>query len=247
MKALRIMTWTEFKLFLREPTAAFFTLFFPVMLLVIFGGIWGNEPNPFFGGVGYIDTAVPAFTAMIIATTGLVSLSIQMAEYREYGILRRMKATPVRPYTILMAQVLVIFAMTVLGMLLLVIFGKLLYGLRFSGNLLNVILAFLLCSMSFFAFGFIIAGLMPTARTAQVVAMVLFYPMLFLSGSAIPREILPEKIRLYAQAFPLTHVVNLMRGMWVGEGWQGHAPALIYLFAMILVGIVVSTLTFRWE
>ncbi len=241
------LTWAETKLFLREPMAAFFTLAFPLMMLFLFGSIYGNEPTPFFGGYGSVDVSVPAYTAMIIATSGLLGLSIVISSYRERGILRRLKATPLRPYTILSAQVIVIFAMTALGMVLLIVAGKSVYGLRFAGNLFSVTGAFILGSMSFFALGFVIAGLMPTARTAQVVAMVIFYPMLFLSGAAIPREVMPETIQRYAEVLPLTHVVSLLRGLWIGESWGQHLTEVGILVVMTVVGIIVSAKTFKWE
>lgn len=247
MRGLWKLTWTELKLFLREPMAAFFTLVFPLMLLFLFGMIYGNKPTHFFGGFGYIDTAVPAFTALIIGTTGLLSLSITMASYREQGVLRRLQATPLRPEAILIAQVIVVFVMTVLGMVLLVIGGKTVYGLRFAGNVLNIVVAFVLCCLSFFALGFVLAGLMRTARSAQIVAMVLFYPMIFLSGATIPREVLPETVRQYAQVLPLTHVVNLLRGLWAGDGWGQHLTEVGILAGLLLVGVIISAKTFRWE
>ncbi|MFQ6093061.1 MAG: ABC transporter permease, partial [bacterium] len=189
MRGLWKLTFVEMKLFFREPQAAFFTLAFPLMMLFLFGSIYGNEPTPFFGGFGSVDVSVPAYTAVIIATSGLLSLAIVMAVYREYGILRRLKATPLRPLAILTAQVIVIFLMTALGMALLIIAGKMVYGLRFAGNPFSVLVAFVLSSFSFFALGFVLAGLMPTARTAQIVGMALFFPMIFLSGATIPREV----------------------------------------------------------
>ncbi|MGH7490864.1 MAG: ABC transporter permease [bacterium] len=247
MRGLWQLTWTEIKLFLREPAAAFFTLIFPLMVLFIFGGIYGNEPTPFFGGYGTVDVSVPAYTAMIIASSGLIGLTIVIALYRERGILRRLRATPLRPLTILSANVLVSFLMTALGMTLLVIAGKMAFGLRFAGNLSSLVAAFTLSSLSFFALGFVLAGLAPTARTAQVIGMVLFYPMLFLSGAAIPLEILPQTIRQYAQFLPLTHVVTLLRGMWVGESWNEHTMEVGILAGILVMGLVVSMKTFRWE
>ena len=186
MKSLLKMTWMETKLFLREPIGAFFTLVFPLMMLFLFGSIYGNQPEAMFGGQGTIDISIPAYTAMIIATTGLMSITITMAAYRENGVLRRLRTTPVNPLVVLAAQVIVLFLMTTFGMLLLIIAGKLVYHVRFEGSALNVLAGFVLCSLSFFALGFVLAGLMPTARTAQVVGMVLLYPMLFLSGAGFP-------------------------------------------------------------
>ena len=119
MKSLLKMTWMETKLFLREPVGAFFTLVFPLMMLFLFGSIYGNAPVRYFNGQGTVDISVPAYTAMIIATTGLVGLTITMAAYRENGVLRRLRTTPISPLVVLVAQVIVLFMMTVLGMILL--------------------------------------------------------------------------------------------------------------------------------
>jgi len=139
------------------------------------------------------------------------------------------------------------FLMTSFGMLLLVLAGKLVYHVRFEGNALSVVAGFVLCCLSFYSLGFILAGLMPTARTAQVVGMVLLYPMLFLSGAGFPRELLPEAIKKVSAFLPLTYVVNLLRGLWIGEAWGQHVTEVIVLVALMIVGVVVSFKTFRWE
>jgi ABC-2 type transport system permease protein len=247
MKSLLKMTWMEAKLFLREPVGAFFTLVFPLMMLFLFGSIYGNEPSQYFNGYGTIDISVPAYTAMIIATTGLMGLIITITTYREKGILRRLRTTPLSPLVVLAAQVIVLFLMTLFGMILLVIAGKLVYNMRFEGNILSVLAGFVLSSLSFFAFGFILAGLMPTARTAQVVGMMLLYPMLFLSGAGFPRELLPESIKNISTFLPLTYVVNLLRGLWIGEAWSQHVTEVIVLSAMLVIGVLISVKTFRWE
>jgi ABC-2 type transport system permease protein len=247
MKSLFKMTWMETKLFLREPVGAFFTLVFPLMMLFLFGSMYGNTPQPMFGGQGTVDISVPSYTAMIIATSGLMSITITMAAYRENGVLRRLKTTPLSPLTILFAQVIVVFCMTSLGMILLIVAGKLVYNLRFEGNVLNIITAFVLSSLSFFGLGFILAGLMPTARTAQIVGLVILYPMLFLSGAGFPRELLPETIRKISAFLPLTYVVTLLRGLWIGDAWDQHITEVIVLTAMLILGVMISFKTFRWE
>ena len=247
MKGLCKLSLVEFKLFTREFFAAFFTLAFPVMLLVLFGMIYGNEKSDFFGGYGMVDIAVPSYTAMIIASSGLISITTIIASYREKGILRRLHATPLRPQTILSAHVIVIFIMTSLGMGLLIITGKLLYNMQFEGNFLSVAAGFTLSSLSFFSLGFLIAGLIPTARTAQATAMVLFYPMIFLSGATIPLEVLPENVQNIATILPLKHVVILLRGLWIGHSWQQHLTEVAVLFGILIIAIPISAKTFRWE
>jgi ABC-2 type transport system permease protein len=247
MKSLLKMTMIEAKLFLREPVGAFFTLVFPLMMLFLFGSIYGNEPTQYFGGRGTVDISVPAYTAMIIATTSLMGLTITMAAYREKGVLRRLRTTPISPLVILVAQVIVLFIMTMIGMLVLIIAGKLVYNLQFDGNAFSVLAAFVLCTLSFFALGFVLAGLMPTARTAQVVGLVILYPMLFLSGAGFPRELLPEGILKISTFLPLTYVVTLLRGLWIGDAWSQHLTEVIVLAGLLVLGVIISMKTFRWE
>jgi ABC-2 type transport system permease protein len=248
MKSLMKMTWMEAKLFLREPVSAFFTLIFPVMMLFLFGSIYSNQPAvPGMGSQGMIGMLIPAFTAMVIGMAGLMSVTITMATYRENGVLRRLSTTPVSPLVVMAAQVGVVFTMTALGILLLVGVGRLVYQVQFSGSVLSLLAGFLLSSLSFFGIGFILAGTMPTARTAQIVALALLYPMLILSGAAWPRELMPAAVQKFSAVLPLTYVVNLLRGLWTGEPWGNHLLDVGVLVGLLLVGVFVSLKTFRWE
>jgi len=247
MKSLTKMTWMEAKLFLREPVGAFFTLIFPLLMLFIFGTIYGSQPAVGPGGQGAIAMLIPAFTAMTIGITGLMPITITLAIYRENGILRRLRTTPVSPLVVMAAQVIVVFTMTCLGMLLLVTAGKLVYHVTFEGNAFSMAGGFILSSLSFFGIGFILAGVMPTARTAQVVAMVLLYPMLILSGAAWPRELMPATMQKVSAFLPLTYVVNLLRGLWTGQPWGNQLLDVGVLVGMLLLGVLVSAKTFRWE
>ena len=217
------------------------------MMLFIFGSIYGNEPTDFFGGRGSVDMSVPAYIAMIIGSVGLLTVAINISMYRERGILRRYRATPLRPYVILMTTLLVNFVMTFLGTALLVITAILVYNLRFEGNVLLVLAGFVLSSLSFFSLGFVIASLAPTARVAQVVGMVVYYPMLFLSGASLPQEIMPEGIRNASRFLPLTHVVNLLQGMWFGEALSEHLVEVAVLVGVLVLGAIIAAWTFRWE
>lgn len=241
------LAWVEVKLYLRQPEAFFFTLVFPLLLLFLFGGIYGNKPNPFFGGRGTVDVSTPAYMAMIIGSTGLLSIAVVVSGYREKGILRRYRATPLRPAALIAAQIIVHFAMTLAGAGLLIVAAKIVFNLRFSGRAESVFLAFTLSCLSFFAAGFLLASLARTSRAANILGLVIFFPNLFLSGATFPKEMFPPVIRTINQALPMTHVVSLLQGLWFGNPWSRHLVEVAVLVGILVVGIFVSAKFFRWE
>jgi ABC-2 type transport system permease protein len=241
------LAWIELKLFLREPMLGIFTLVFPLLMLFVFGGAYGNKPSDYFGGYGMVDVSVPAWTSLIIATTCFLSLAIGVATYRERGVLRRLRLTPVRPQAILGAQIVVLLFMTGLGMALLVIAAKLVFGLRFRGDVLSVVGGFVLGSLSIFSIGFLLAAIAPGARAAQAIGMLLFYPMIFLSGATLPLEAMTGVIRHLSRALPLTYVVMLLRGLWIGDPWSRHLTEVAVLGGVLVVGVALSAWIFRWE
>ncbi len=247
MRGIRKLFLIEFKLFLREPEAFFFTLIFPLIMLFVFGSIYGNEPTEYFGGRGMVDVSVPAYMGIIIAVTGLMGIPISVATDREKKVLRRLRATPVRPLTILSAWVAVYFIVTLLGAGLLIAAGKIVYNLRFPGSFASVLLAFTFSILCFLALGFMIASLAPTGRSANIVGMVLFFPMIFFSGATIPWQELPRSVQVVGYVLPLTHVVQLLQGLWFAEAWSEHLLKVAILAATLIIGVGISVKVFRWE
>ncbi len=247
MRGLAKLILVQMKLYLREPIATFFTIFYAPMVLLLFGAIYGNEPTPLFGGRGTMDITVPSYIGLIIVTVGFIGLPIGTAAARESGVLRRFRATPLHPLAYVVSDIVSYLLMTMLGVLLLILTGKLVFNIRFEGNILSVLAGFLLGTTSFFALGYLIAGLSPTARIAQTVGMVLAFPMMFISGASIPLEVLPARVQAISRYIPLTHVVTLMKGLWFGEAWNQHWTEVAVLVGCLLVGGAVAARTFRWE
>lgn len=242
--ALTKTTWVELKLFLRQPAAAFFTLVLPVMLLLLNGSANGNEPDPQLGGAGVIDVLVPAYIALVIATLGLTNLPTVLASYRERGVLRRLQATPVQPSVILIAQLLVQGLVATMGLGVLVALGSTVFGLRAPQAPAAVAVAYVVSVLGFAAFGFVLAAVLPTARTTSAVSFALYLPMIFLSGATWPREALPEWAQGVSNALPLTYVVEAIRQPWTTGTW--HVAALAMLLSMVVIGLAVSSRLFRW-
>jgi ABC-2 type transport system permease protein len=237
----------EFKLFTRNFPNMFFLLIFPSLMLLLFGGIYGNEPAELFGGYGTVDVSVPAYAGMIISVTGLMSLPLTVCEYREKKILKRFQATPLSPSYVIISQVSVNLLMTIAGMILLFLVGKLVFNLRFMGSVWPVIAVFLFSTLSVFAMGFLIAGLAPNMRAATAIANLIYFPMLFLTGATIPIELMPELMQNIARFLPVTHVVKAMKAVWLGENILSVHSSLLVLAGVMLVCFFLSLRLFRWE
>jgi ABC-2 type transport system permease protein len=249
MRGLMKLFVMQFKLYLREPVAFFFSLAYPTLLLLLFGFIYGNAPAPAFWGrnIGTVDASVPAYAGIIIGTIALMGIPIDTAANRENGVLRRYRATPLRPAVYLVASLAMYLVVALLGMVILVVTGKLVFGLRIAGSWLDVLAAFVLCALAFYSVGYLIASLAPTARLAQVVGMVVFFPMMFLSGAGLPLQLLPEGLRRVSDFLPLTYVVRLLQGLWFGDAWSRLWLPVLVLVGILLVGTVASARLFRWE
>jgi len=249
MRGLWKLFTMQFKLYLREPLAFFFTLVYPTMLLLLFGFIYGNQPAPEFWGrnFGTVDASVPAYAGIIIGTVALMGIPIDTATSRETGILRRYRATPLRPAAYMIASVAVYLAIALAGMAILVIVGKVIFGLRIAGSWPSILAAFLVSAGAFFSLGYLIASLVPTARVAQVIGMVIFFPMMFLSGAGMPLQLLPETLQKVSEFLPLTYVVQLIQGLWFGDAWNTLWMPTIVLAGILLAGTALATHFFRWE
>lgn len=250
MRGFWALVGVQFTLYLREPSAFFFTLAFPSLLLVLFGAIYGNEPLDYLGQVfGTVDASVPAYAGIVIGTVALISIPIDTATNRDNGVLRRYRATPLHPVTYLAAVISVYFSMMLVGMILLIVIGRLGFGLRVAGTWGDIALGFTLTALAFISIGFVLANLASTARTAQAIGMAFFFPMMFLSGAGLPLEILPDGLRGFSNFLPLTYVVRLMQGLWFGEGWRAQTVSVsaLLLVAMTVIAVPIAVRTFRWE
>jgi ABC-2 type transport system permease protein len=217
------------------------------MLVLLFGAMYGNEPMAQLGGRGSMDISMPGYTAMILGTVGFMNVPIAITAYREMGVLRRFRATPLRPLAYILADVASNLCLTMLGMVGLLAVGKLRYNVRFEGQILPLVTAVVFGGLAMFAIGYVIGSVVPGARPAQVVGMVIFYPMLFLSGASIPLEVMPAGIQRFATFLPLTYVVRLLRGMWFGEAWRAHLQETVVLGVVLVFCAAVAARVFRWE
>jgi ABC-2 type transport system permease protein len=245
--ALQKILKIQLRLSLREPAGVFFTIFLAPLMLVMMGFIFGNEPLAMFNGRGQLDVYLPSYTAIVIGIVGIIILPIETTSRREMGVLRRFRATPLKPLTYIAGDVLTNFAMIMLGITLLLILGLTVYHIQFEGNVLSLAFALCLSSAAFLAIGYLLASVLPNNRVASVVGNVVFYPLMFFSGTTMPWEMLPETIQNVAKFLPLTHVVTLVKGVWFGDPLGQHWVEIVVLGVILVVCTLISARTFRWE
>ena len=240
------LTWLEIKIFLREPLGAFGSIFFPVVVFVVAGRILGGRLTP-SSITGFVRVGLPVFVSVLIALSGVLSLVTIISIYRVGGILRRLRATPLRPQTILTAHVLVKLALTVVSMALMVLAGKRYYPINADVHVFGFAMALLISTWSILSIGFLIASIVPTARFAQPIGAAILYPMLALCGLFMPLESLPPALRVVARVLPLTYAVSLLQGIWKGEAWSAHAGDVAALVIVFAICTALSAKVFRWE
>lgn len=242
------LTWLEIKIFMREPLGAIGTIVFPVLIFVVVGRMLGGRlpsgPSPI---TGFLRVGLPVFATVLIALSGVLSLVTIISIYREGGILKRLRATPLRPHTILTAHVLVKLALTLATLLLMVMAGKRYYPVQADASVLGFALALVISMLSILSIGFLIASIVPTARFAQPIGAAILYPMIGLCGLFAPLESLPPKLQVVAHLLPLTYAVSLLQGIWKGEAWSAHVSDMVALAAIFAVCTALSARVFRWE
>ncbi|MBT8211572.1 MAG: ABC transporter permease [Acidimicrobiia bacterium] len=249
MGTLARLSWLQLKLFLREPLTVIFSLALPLIILFVLGGVFGNEPSQpgeevIYRGVGAMSYYVPAYLALVIASVCVMSVPTHMAGDRERGVLKRFHASSVSAFAVAGAEVFVAFVLSAVSALILLIAAALVYDFEAPESTLSVIGAFVFLTAGFASFGIMLGAVLPTARAAQAVGMVIWFVMLFLGGAGPPPEVLTGGMQAILDLTPLWHAVRVMQDMWLGL----DAGLSWFVFAGIAVFCAgIGLRFFRWE
>jgi ABC-2 type transport system permease protein len=248
LRGLWKLTWLEIKIFLREPLGAFGTIVIPLLVFLVVGQVVGRGlPPSSVAANSFLQVGLPVLASVLIAVNAVLSLVTIISIYREGGILKRLRATPLRPQTILTAHVIVKLILTAATLALLVMAGKRYYPAGVHAPLFSFTIALLISTWSILSIGFLIASIVPTARFAQPIGAFLMYPMIAVSGLFVPVAALPPVLRSVARVVPLTYAVSLLQGIWKGEGWLAHAGDVAALIVVFVACTALSAKVFRWE
>ena len=233
---------------MREPLGAFGTIGIPVLVFLVLGRVASRTlATPSTGAHGFVRVGVPVLASLLIAINSVLSLVTIISIYREGGILKRLRATPLRPQTILTAHVIVKLMLTAATLALMVLAGKRYYPVGVHVPFFSFAMALLISTWSILSIGFLIASIVPTARFAQPIGGLILYPMIGLSGLFVPVESLPPALHALARALPLTYAVSLLQGIWKGDAWSAHVGDIAALILVFVVCTALSAKVFRWE
>jgi ABC-2 type transport system permease protein len=248
MRTLAKLTWVEMKLFVREPITMVVTFALPLIFLFVMGGVFGNTPDPegfIYRGVGPMDYYVPAYIGLVLSSIGVVALPVHLTGYRERGVLRRFRASSISVWSIFGSQVIVSFAIALVGAVLLTVVALLTYDAHMPDNPGLVIPAFIIGTLCFSALGVLLGAIFPTTRAAQGIGLVLFFVMLILAGAGPPREVMTEVMRRVGDATPLRYVILMLQDPWLGLGWDMKSFGIVA--GITVVAAILSARFFKWE
>jgi ABC-2 type transport system permease protein len=236
----------EAKLFLREHAALLGVFGLPVALVIGFGLIPGfSDPQKSLSGQIGTEYIAGLGVAIVLASLGLTGVPMVIGQYRERGVLRRLAVTPVRPLTLLTADLTVWAASALLSVALVIAVVRLAFHVPVPRAAGWFVLAVLLGIASLFAVGLLAASVAPTARAAAGIGWLLFFPNMFLAGIYFPTEEMSATMRQVGNFTPLGSALHAVR-----DSWMGIDPRPEYLGIMAawaLVAGVLSARFFRWD
>lgn len=247
MRGLWALTYLETKIFIREPLGLIGAVIAPVVVFILIGQMTAGRAGESQTAAMFLEIQLPVLAALLISLNAVLSLITIIAIYRESGILKRLRTTPLRPQTILLAHVLVKLFMTAATLGMMILAGARYYPADLDGNMGGLLLGLLLTTISILSLGFVIASLVPTARFAQPIGSLVLYPMLALCGLFLPIEALPAALQPVARVLPLTYAVSLLQGVWRGDPWSAHLGEVGALLLVFGLFTALSAKLFRWE
>jgi ABC-2 type transport system permease protein len=243
------------KIFWRTPVAAFFTIVFPLMFLVVFTAVFGNDE---IAGLG---VTTGQFYAPAMAVFGAVSatytnLAIVTALARDEGILKRVRGTPLPPWIYMAGRVGSAIFVAALAVILMIVAGVVFYDLQvYAATIPSLVVSFVLGVGCFAALGLFLAGVSPNGDTAPALANATLLPLAFISGVFFASADEGGLVLAISRIFPLRHFAVTFQDAFnpvevaMRDGWWDHFhwPELAVMAAWLVGGVVLAIRFFRWE
>jgi ABC-2 type transport system permease protein len=237
------LAWEQFrferKLFWRNPSAAFFNFFLPLLLLVLIASAFGGDEEE-------LDILVPGVAGMGVLATTFTALAFNLTLLRDDGVLKRIRGTPM-PAGAYLAGLLGSASLNAFLQVALVVgIGNLVYGVDWPQDPLLLVAFTALGVICFAALGIAFSHVIPNEDAAPAYTNAVFLPLIFISGVFYSSDDLPPVLLGIAEALPLKHLIDGLSHAMVGGGGDiGAAAAVVGGWA--LAGIFLAVRYFRWE
>ncbi len=244
--ALRQVAY-ENRAFWRNPAAAFFTFFFPLMFMVIFNILFGGNRS---GGVPVSEFYTPAVIVFAVITATYTNIAMMVTIARDNGILKRMRGTPLPPWAYLAGRILHAVLVAALLVVIVAAFGAIFYDVRFPWDRLAALVVTLVVgAASFCALGLAIAGVIPNADSAPAIVQFSVLPLSFISNVFIDMRGSPDWINTLSEVFPVRHFADALLGVY-NPATSGAAFAwgdLLVVGVWGIGGLIIALRFFSWE
>jgi ABC-2 type transport system permease protein len=237
--------------FPREPASVFFTVVLPLIFLVLFTAIFGNDTTEIEGTTVKTSTYyVPAILALALVNATFVNLTIWLSIARERGQLKRVRATPCPAWVVIAGRTLTAVAVAAAMTVVVCAFGALVYGVKLPTHTLpGVILALLVGVLSLAALGFACASIVPSENAAPPVANVIVLPLEFISGIFVPSNQIPDWMNSVAGVFPLKPlfdaILHAFNPTTTGAGVSWGDLGVVAAWGV--AGLLFALRRFRWS
>ena len=234
-------------IFRRNPAATFFTVILPLIFLLLFTSIFGNdEIEP---GVRAATFYVPGILALAIISATGVNLAMTITTRRERGILKRVRATPIPPWVFIASQAIAGFVLSVIMTVIIVLVGRVLFSVSLNVNgIPSLLITLLIGAFSFAAIGLALTSIIPSEDAAPAVTNAIFLPLYFISDVFIVGADTPTFIQRIGDIFPVKHLSNALQESF--DPFAESAPFpwenWLVIAAWGVVAAVITLRTFRW-
>src|SRR5580704_10227021 len=230
------------KLTFRDRSVIFFNYLFPLVFFFIFAQLFHAEQG------GAIIQVLTMVLSIGILGSGFFGAGIRAVQDREANILRRFKVAPISAAPMLVASLLTGLLNFLPSVLLMVLLSHFIYGMAIPRQWLSLLVFISLGALAFRALGLIVASVVNSMQESQIVIQLLYFPMLFLSGTTIPLTILPSWVQIIAQFIPATYLLNGMQSILGRNETLGQNLSAAGALALTTVlGTFLGVKLFRWE
>ena len=239
------------KAFWRNPASVFFTVGFPVILLLIFATVFGNQTVEVRGGIDTTTYYVPAIITLSVISATMQSLAMSLVIAREDGRLKRGRGTPMPPWVFIAGRIGNSIVVALMMLVLLAAIGRIAYGVGIPWSRLPAILTVLVIgTASFCCLGIALTAAIPSQDAAAPIVNALLLPLYFLSGVFIPDDQLPSGVIHFADVFPIRHFFEAFFDAYVPANGAASASISWDNLAIVaiwgVVGLLLAVRFFRW-